>query len=108
MFVSPQLTSFMSCSVTSLARSFVRIFLCASKKSRQCTGIVAVRTVAMPVTNNGQTKLCTNNAQTQTNTFESVNSLSDNVASSLAAIGECLTLLRQSGQLRQNYTAARR
>ncbi|CAM9731225.1 unnamed protein product, partial [Hapterophycus canaliculatus] len=46
--------------------------------------------------------------QTQTNTFESVNSLSDNVAQSLAAIGECLTLLRQSGQLRQNYTAARR
>ncbi|CAM9923920.1 unnamed protein product [Ectocarpus sp. 6 AP-2014] len=46
--------------------------------------------------------------QTQTNTFESVNTLSDNVAQSLAAIGECLTLLRHSGQLRQNYTAARR
>lgn len=46
--------------------------------------------------------------QTQTNTFESVNTLSDNVAQSLAAIGECLTLLRHNGQLRQNYTAARR
>jgi len=46
--------------------------------------------------------------QTQTNTFESVNTLSDNVAQSLAAIGECLTLLRYQGQLRQNYTASRR
>eukprot|EP00903_Cladosiphon_okamuranus_P005829 g5770.t1 len=46
--------------------------------------------------------------QTQTNTFESVNTLSDNVAQSLAAIGECLTLLRHNKALRQNYTAARR
>lgn len=46
--------------------------------------------------------------QAQTNTFESVNTLSDNVAQSLAAIGECLTLLRHNKALRQNYTAARR
>lgn len=47
-------------------------------------------------------------SQTQTNTFESVNTLSDNVAQSLAAIGECLTLLRHNGALRQNYTVSRR
>lgn len=46
--------------------------------------------------------------QTQTNTFESVDTLSDNVAQSLAAIGECLMLLHHDRQLRQNYTAARR
>lgn len=46
--------------------------------------------------------------QAQTNTFESVDTLSDNVAQSLAAIGECLTLLRNDRQLRQNYIAARR
>lgn len=46
--------------------------------------------------------------QAQANTFESVDTLSDSVAQSLAAIGECLTLLRRDKQLRQNYTAARR
>ncbi|CAM9653584.1 unnamed protein product [Sphacelaria rigidula] len=45
--------------------------------------------------------------QAQTNTFESVDTLSDNVSSSLVAIGECLTLLNHDKQLRQTYTAAR-
>lgn len=46
--------------------------------------------------------------QAQTNTFEAVDTLSDNVASSLAAIGECLTLFHNDRQLKQNYVSARR
>ena len=44
----------------------------------------------------------------QTNTFEPVDTLSDHVVQSLAAIGECLLLLHRDSQLRQNYTNDRR